>query len=158
MSMSVCLSGGMLHRPLDGVTWPDALKEIRLEGDYFNQPIHVTPLPRDLEVLRLGDTFDQPLDNVVWPKGLKKVAIGYGFTGDESPQLADVVWPSSLQEMKAPAGDMGRLPKGCRRHVILDPEDELDYFMFGNVFDPWWLGGAGMFEMLEMGMWESDSE
>ncbi|CAM9869547.1 unnamed protein product [Scytosiphon promiscuus] len=150
--------GSNFNRPLEGVTWPEALKEIRLEGDYFNQPIHVTPLPRDLEVLRLGDAFDQPLDNVVWPKGLKKVAIGYGFTGGGSPQLANIVWPSGLQEITAPAVHLGRLPKGCQRNDIFDPGDELDYFMFGNVFDPWWLGGAGMFEMLGMGVWDSDSE
>lgn len=111
-----CCDGSNLlfpwHGPLDGVIWPDALQVLSFGGFRFNQPIHVTPLPKGLQVLKLGEAFDQPLDNVVWPKGLKEVDTGWQFSGRKSPRLADVVWPSSLREMKAPMMvDMGHLPR-----------------------------------------------
>lgn len=107
----------------------------------FDQPIHVTPLPKELQVLKLGEVFDQPLDNVVWPKGLKEVDVGWGFTGKMSPRLADVVWPSGLREMKARRGvDMGHLPKGCCRRFAVEPEsfhDELDPLSLGFDWMMW---------------------
>lgn len=135
--------------------WPDALQVLIFEGFYFDQPIHVAPLPKELQVLKLGVVFDQSLDKVVWPKGLKEVELGWGFTGrHSSPRLADVVWPSGLREMKAPeAVDMGKLPKGCCRRPADDPRDahhDLSY----NDLAPLALG----FDSMIWGYFKEDSD
>lgn len=127
------------------------------DGSCFDQPIHVTPLPKELKVLKLGDEFDQSLDNVVWPEGLKEVAIGRGFTGKESPRLGEVVWPKGLLELTAPMmiEEMGHLPSGCTlRFSSLLPgldNDSDDYEM-----DPWSMGFDYM--MWEHFMNSSDSD
>lgn len=108
------------------MTWPNTLKVLRFEGRAFNQPIHVTPLPRGLKVLELGNAFNQPLRDVVWPDGLEKVAIGTGFhVGDNCG--SGVVWPSGLRTICAPEGNIGKLPKHCVRHV-LEEEDSEDHW------------------------------
>lgn len=105
----------------------NTLQVLSFEGFSFDQPIHVTPLPQDLQVLELGDVFDQPLDSVVWPKSLKEVYIGWSFTGGQSHRLADVVWPSSLRVMKAPDRvNMGHLPNDCCRCFADQPSYEID--------------------------------
>lgn len=131
-------------------------------GQDFNQPIHVTPLPRDLAVLTLGDSFDQPLDTVVWPKGLKEVSIGCSFTGNDSPRLADVVWPSGLRILTAPRINIGQLPKDCIREFVGDSDDDEFFEAPWLAGDPWsygFAGGIGVFGMGGMGLlWDSDSD
>ncbi|CAN0527330.1 unnamed protein product, partial [Ectocarpus sp. 8 AP-2014] len=144
--------GEKFNRPLNGVIWPDTLKYLDLMGQDFNQPIHVTPLPRDLAVLMLGDSFDQPLDTVVWPKGLLEVFIGHGFTGSESPRLADVVWPSSLRMMSAPRINIGHLPKDCCRDFVGDSDDDEFFEVPWLAGEPWPLGFAGGGGVFGMGV------
>ena len=134
----------LAHRPLKGITWPETLKELKLPGPAFNQPIHRSPLPRNLEVLRLGDGFDQPLKDVVWPKGLKEVNIGESFDHD----LSGVKWPKTLERITAPPDlPLGMLPQSCAVIVLQDLEDQIEddvasimsHFMMGgflNPFDP----------------------
>ncbi|CAM9260910.1 unnamed protein product [Ectocarpus sp. 12 AP-2014] len=142
--------GEKFNRPLNGVIWPDTLKYLDLMGQDFNQPLHVAPLPRDLAVLMLGDSFDQPLDTVAWPKGLLEVFIGHGFTGNESPRLADMVWPSGLRLMSAPRMNIGHLPKDCCREFVSDSDDDEFFEAPWLADEPWPLefaGGGGVFGM-----------
>ncbi|CAB1097524.1 unnamed protein product [Ectocarpus sp. CCAP 1310/34] len=138
--------GAKFNRPLNGVIWPDTLKYLDLMGQDFNQPIHVAPLPRDLAVLMLGDSFDQPLDTVAWPKGLLEVFIGQGFTGYESPRLADVVWPSGLRLMSAPRMNIGHLPKDCCREFVGDVDGEAPW-LADETWPLEFAGGGGVFGM-----------
>lgn len=69
---------------------------------YFNQPIDVAPLPRDLEVLQLTPDFNQRLDHIEWPQGLKKVVLGYKFTHGRHDDLRRLVWLASLRELTVP--------------------------------------------------------
>lgn len=100
-----------LRRPLDGVVWPDALRELHfLTGEfgegYFDRPIDVTPLPRTLEVLKFGSMFNQSIDNIEWPAALREFVVGYSFDGGGSANLRRVVWPASLRDFTAPVAKL----------------------------------------------------
>lgn len=97
----------IIGSPLDGVAWPDTLRELSFLVDedgvgYFDQPIDVSPLPRDLEILKFGDQFDQSFDRVQWPQGLKEIVLGHSFRGGNGSNLRHVRWPASLRDITAP--------------------------------------------------------
>lgn len=103
--------------PLDGVVWPDTLRELHFLTDeefgygYFNQPIDVAPLPRGLEVLKFSPGFNQRLDHIEWPQGLREVVLGCRFARDTTHDLSRLVWPASLRELTVPVADVTELLK-----------------------------------------------
>lgn len=111
----------LTNRPIDNIVWPETLRELNFIGPLFNYPIDRTPLPRDLEVLKLGGGFNQPLEDIAWPQGLQRVDLGHSF--ERSMERA--VWPKSLRKVTAPFGvPLGRLPEGCIVRLLNDPEGD----------------------------------